>query len=153
MLLIKSVTPEDVAEIKFTAEKASSTAKLTVKGKVYFQHALPIAWYLRHDMLSNIGYNNIFRSAHHNILYITNSKNSLALIKYANGECSSLSITQIWKILCQLIQIQPVLCVFRHIFLRFILVQQPNVCGDDTALASFRLEYWCFVSLARGLHP
>eukprot|EP00063_Salmo_salar_P021267 XP_013996102.1 PREDICTED: obscurin isoform X29 [Salmo salar] len=33
VLLIKSVTPEDVAEIKFTAEKASSTAKLTVKGK------------------------------------------------------------------------------------------------------------------------
>ncbi|KAM9459443.1 obscurin-like isoform 7-T7 [Salvelinus alpinus] len=33
VLLIKLVTPEDVAEIKFTAEKASSTAKLTVKGK------------------------------------------------------------------------------------------------------------------------
>nr|XP_029498784.1 obscurin-like isoform X4 [Oncorhynchus nerka] len=33
VLLIKSVTLEDVAEIKFTAEKASSTAKLTVKGK------------------------------------------------------------------------------------------------------------------------
>ncbi|XP_041698291.1 obscurin isoform X4 [Coregonus clupeaformis] len=33
VLLFKSVTPEDVAEIKFTAEKASSTAKLTVKGK------------------------------------------------------------------------------------------------------------------------
>ncbi|XP_055739563.1 obscurin isoform X6 [Salvelinus fontinalis] len=31
VLLFKSVTPEDVAEIKFTAEKASSTAKLTVK--------------------------------------------------------------------------------------------------------------------------
>ena len=67
VLLFKSVTPEDIAEIKFTAEKASSTAKLTVKGKVYFQHAFPIAWYLWHDMLSNIGYNNIFRSAHHNI--------------------------------------------------------------------------------------
>lgn len=33
VLLFKSVTPEDIAEIKFTAEKASSTAKLTVKGK------------------------------------------------------------------------------------------------------------------------
>ncbi|XP_045570696.1 obscurin isoform X5 [Salmo salar] len=31
VLLFKSVTPEDIAEIKFTAEKASSTAKLTVK--------------------------------------------------------------------------------------------------------------------------
>ncbi|KAM9427863.1 obscurin isoform 4-T4 [Salvelinus alpinus] len=31
VLLFKSVTPEDFAEIKFTAEKASSTAKLTVK--------------------------------------------------------------------------------------------------------------------------
>nr|XP_029479284.1 LOW QUALITY PROTEIN: obscurin-like [Oncorhynchus nerka] len=31
VLLFKSVTPEDMAEIKFTAEKASSTAKLTVK--------------------------------------------------------------------------------------------------------------------------
>lgn len=33
MLLIKSVSPEDMGEIKFTAEKASSTAKLKVKGK------------------------------------------------------------------------------------------------------------------------
>ncbi|XP_070700635.1 obscurin [Pempheris klunzingeri] len=31
VLLFKSVTPEDVGEIKFTAEKASSTAKLKVK--------------------------------------------------------------------------------------------------------------------------
>ena len=33
VLLFKSVTPEDVGEIKFTAEKASSSAKLKVKGK------------------------------------------------------------------------------------------------------------------------
>lgn len=33
MLLFKSATPEDMGEIKFTAEKASSTAKLKVKGK------------------------------------------------------------------------------------------------------------------------
>lgn len=33
VLLFKSVTPEDMGEIKFTAEKASSTAKLKVKGK------------------------------------------------------------------------------------------------------------------------
>lgn len=33
VLLLKSVTPEDMGEIKFTAEKASSSAKLKVKGK------------------------------------------------------------------------------------------------------------------------
>lgn len=33
VLLFKSATPEDMGEIKFTAEKASSTAKLKVKGK------------------------------------------------------------------------------------------------------------------------
>lgn len=33
MLLFKSVSPEDMGEIKFTAEKAFSTAKLKVKGK------------------------------------------------------------------------------------------------------------------------
>lgn len=33
VLLFKSVTPEDMGEIKFTAEKACSTAKLKVKGK------------------------------------------------------------------------------------------------------------------------
>lgn len=33
VLLFKSVTPEDMGEIKFTAEKASSAAKLKVKGK------------------------------------------------------------------------------------------------------------------------
>lgn len=33
MLLFKSVSPEDMGEIKFTAEKASSVAKLKVKGK------------------------------------------------------------------------------------------------------------------------
>lgn len=33
MLLFKSISPEDMGEIKFTAEKASSTAKLKVKGK------------------------------------------------------------------------------------------------------------------------
>ena len=33
VLLFKSVTPEDVGEVKFTAEKASSSAKLKVKGK------------------------------------------------------------------------------------------------------------------------
>lgn len=33
MLLFKSVTPEDMGEIKFTAEKASSAAKMKVKGK------------------------------------------------------------------------------------------------------------------------
>lgn len=33
VLLFKSVSPEDIGEIKFTAEKASSTAKLKVKGK------------------------------------------------------------------------------------------------------------------------
>lgn len=36
VLLFKSVTPEDMGEIKFTAEKASSTAKLKVKGKHFF---------------------------------------------------------------------------------------------------------------------
>lgn len=34
MLMFKSVSIEDMGEIKFTAEKASSTAKLKVKGKV-----------------------------------------------------------------------------------------------------------------------
>lgn len=33
VLLFKSVTPEDMGEIKFMAEKASSSAKLKVKGK------------------------------------------------------------------------------------------------------------------------
>lgn len=33
VLLFKSVSTEDMGEIKFTAEKASSTAKLKVKGK------------------------------------------------------------------------------------------------------------------------
>lgn len=33
MLLFRSVSPEDMGEIKFTAEKASSVAKLKVKGK------------------------------------------------------------------------------------------------------------------------
>lgn len=33
VLLFRSVTPEDMGEIKFTADKASSTAKLKVKGK------------------------------------------------------------------------------------------------------------------------
>lgn len=33
ILLFKSVTPEDMGEIRFTAEKASSAAKLKVKGK------------------------------------------------------------------------------------------------------------------------
>lgn len=33
MLLFKCVSPEDMGEVKFTAEKASSTAKLKVKGK------------------------------------------------------------------------------------------------------------------------
>lgn len=33
VLLFRSVTPEDMGEIKFTAEKAFSTAKLKVKGK------------------------------------------------------------------------------------------------------------------------
>lgn len=33
MLLFKSVSPEDMGEIKFTAEKVSSAAKLKVKGK------------------------------------------------------------------------------------------------------------------------
>lgn len=33
VLLFKSVTPEDMGEIRFTAEKASSAAKLKVKGK------------------------------------------------------------------------------------------------------------------------
>lgn len=32
MLLFKSVSPEDMGEIKFTAEKVSSAAKLKVKG-------------------------------------------------------------------------------------------------------------------------
>lgn len=33
VLLFKSVTPEDMGEIQFMAEKASSSAKLKVKGK------------------------------------------------------------------------------------------------------------------------
>lgn len=33
ILLFKSVTPEDMGEIKFTAEKVTSAAKLKVKGK------------------------------------------------------------------------------------------------------------------------
>lgn len=33
VLLFKSVSTEDMGEIKFTADKASSTAKLKVKGK------------------------------------------------------------------------------------------------------------------------
>lgn len=33
VLLFKSVSPEDMGEIKFTADKASSSAKLKVKGK------------------------------------------------------------------------------------------------------------------------
>lgn len=33
MLLFKSVSTADMGEVKFTAEKASSTAKLKVKGK------------------------------------------------------------------------------------------------------------------------
>lgn len=33
VLLFRSVTPEDMGEIKFTAEKACSSAKLRVKGK------------------------------------------------------------------------------------------------------------------------
>lgn len=41
VLLFKSVTPEDMGEIKFMAEKASSSAKLKVKGKhVKSQHIL-----------------------------------------------------------------------------------------------------------------
>lgn len=36
VLLFKCVTPEDIGEIKFTAEKASSVAKLKVKGKQIF---------------------------------------------------------------------------------------------------------------------
>lgn len=35
VLLFKSVTPEDMGEIKFMAEKACSSAKLKVKGKPY----------------------------------------------------------------------------------------------------------------------
>lgn len=41
MLLFKSVSPEDVGEIKFTAEKACSTAKLKVKGEQCFLEFIP----------------------------------------------------------------------------------------------------------------
>lgn len=41
VLLFRSVTPEDMGEIRFMAEKASSSAKLKVKGKrVESQHII-----------------------------------------------------------------------------------------------------------------
>ena len=39
VLLFKSVTIEDTSEIKFSAEKASSTAKLRIKGNILWNCA------------------------------------------------------------------------------------------------------------------
>lgn len=48
MLLFKSVSPEDMGEIKFTAEKASSAAELKVKGKqmmAFCTEILSLQWF------------------------------------------------------------------------------------------------------------
>lgn len=46
VLLFKCVKPEDAAEIKFMAEKASSVAKLTVKGWWFKVNSLHRALFL-----------------------------------------------------------------------------------------------------------
>lgn len=69
VLLFKSVKPEDAAEIKFVAEKASSVAKLTVRGWCFNANMVSVDCCMHFDNINNffrvvtqdlVGLNNLF---------------------------------------------------------------------------------------------